>query len=47
MSALTLTIEPADALIDVPRRIVVRGARPGAEVRHSSMPLERPACPPL
>ncbi|KCB28518.1 acyl-CoA thioester hydrolase/BAAT C-terminal domain-containing protein [Bordetella hinzii] len=36
MSALTLTLEPADALIDVPRRIVVRGARPGAEVRLST-----------
>ncbi|AZY52310.1 acyl-CoA thioesterase/bile acid-CoA:amino acid N-acyltransferase family protein [Bordetella avium] len=32
MSVLTLTIEPADALIDAPRRIVVDGALPGAEV---------------
>lgn len=32
MAALTLSIEPADALIDVPRHIVARGAAPGAEV---------------
>ncbi|AUL20000.1 palmitoyl-CoA hydrolase [Bordetella holmesii] len=32
MAGLSLSIEPADALIDVPRRIVVRGAQPGAEV---------------
>ncbi|OZI75128.1 acyl-CoA thioester hydrolase/BAAT C-terminal domain-containing protein [Bordetella genomosp. 12] len=36
MTALTLSIEPADALIDVPRRIVVRGAQPGAEVSLSA-----------
>ncbi|AJP59901.2 palmitoyl-CoA hydrolase [Pandoraea vervacti] len=31
-SSLTLTATPADALIDVPRHLVVRGAAPGAHV---------------
>ncbi|VVE34868.1 palmitoyl-CoA hydrolase [Pandoraea aquatica] len=32
VSSLTLTATPADALIDVPRHLVVRGATPGAHV---------------
>lgn len=32
MASLTLIIDPADAMIDVQRRIVVCGARPGADV---------------
>ncbi|AKC72703.1 palmitoyl-CoA hydrolase [Pandoraea oxalativorans] len=32
MSSLTLTATPADALIDVPRHLVVRGATPGAHI---------------
>lgn len=32
MVSLTLTVEPADALIDVARRIIVTGAEPGAKI---------------
>lgn len=36
VSTLHLTIDPADALIDAPRRIVVAGAQPGAEIMLAS-----------
>lgn len=39
MSTLTISVTPADALIDVPRRIVVTGATPGELVQVASHTL--------
>jgi dienelactone hydrolase len=43
MSGLSIDVSPADDLIDVPRRIVVRGAAPGEQVRVSSGTLRNGA----
>ncbi|MFT2520363.1 acyl-CoA thioesterase/BAAT N-terminal domain-containing protein, partial [Escherichia coli] len=43
MPNFSIEVSPADDLIDVPRRIIVRGAHPGEPVRISSSTLRNGA----